>query len=321
MKHKQLIKNIGERDISLSMNNEPHLERIALIGKALSSPARLQIMNYLKVEPKSIQEIAAGLGLPVSSTALHISILEEARLVVTESQPGLRGTMRVCLCTTESILINVSHPDFDPAGKSISVEMPVGGYHSWDVEATCGLADENGLMEHCDTPIAFYSPHRLRAQLLWFQQGYVEYRFPNSCDPIAEEQEISFSMELCSEAPGYMENWPSSITISVNGNELGTYCSPGDFGRRRGLLTPEVWQYGRTQYGLLKTFSVRGDGGYIDGELVNPALTIADLALKQHPYISLLIEIRPDAQYVGGINIFGERYGDYAQGIIMRIVY
>ena len=79
-------------------------------------------------------------------------------------------------------------------------------------------------------------------------------------------------MEICSEAPGYLEHWPSDITISINGHEVGTYCSPGDYGARRGNLTPLCWPNGRTQYGILKTFSVREHGGYIDGALVNQQL-------------------------------------------------
>ena len=128
-------------------------------------------------------------------------------------------------------------------------------------------------------------------------------------------------MELCSEAPGYLEVWPSDITVSVNGVEITTYCSPGDFGARRGRITPDYWPNGRTQYGLLKNFAIRRDGCYLDKVLVNPSVCLDDLKLEEKPYISLTIAVKKDARNVGGINLFGEKFGDYEQGIVMRMVY
>lgn len=43
--------------------------------------------------------------------------------------------------------------------------------------------------------------------------------------------------------------------------------------------------------------------------------------LDAHPYISFEIRAKPEAENAGGVNIFGEKYGDYPQGICMRIVY
>jgi predicted transcriptional regulator len=177
------------------------------------------------------------------------------------------------------------------------------------------------LIDRFDSPKAFFSPQRWQAQLIWFQQGYVEYRFPNYAESHLSVRELSFSLEICSEAPGFMENWPSDITVSINGVELTTYRCPGDFGARQGNYTPCGWQNGKTQYGILKTFSVRQNGGFIDGSLVNPQISISSLNMENKPYISFKIEIKEDAQYVGGINIFGEKFGDYPQGIIMRVIY
>lgn len=320
-KAKEPVKIIGERDIELSLSNPSHHEKIALIGKALSSPARLNILNLLKNTALSIQEIANILSLPVSSTAAHIKCLEEARLVVTETQPGTHGSMRVCICSMQKFMLETFDSETDVIDNTIVIDMPVGHYYQCSVEPTCGLVDENSSLGPYDTPSAFFSPNRTKAQLLWFQQGYVEYRFQNLTNPLLKLNELSFSMELCSEAPGFLEDWPSDITISVNGHELMTYCSPGDFGARRGRFTPKFWPNGRTQYGLLKTFSVCADGCYLDKKLVNSSVCLADLQLENRPYISLMLEVKADAQNVGGINLFGERFGDYAQGIVMSLIY
>ena len=204
---------------------------------------------------------------------------------------------------------------------TISIEMPIGSYYDCDIIPTCGLASEIGPIDTYDKPASFFSPNRLQAQLLWFQQGFVEYRFQNALKKEFTLKELSFSMELCSEAPGYMEHWLSDITISCNDKELTTYRSIGDFGARRGRFTPAFWPNGQTQYGLLKIFSITNSGVYLDKELVNPNLTLADLHLDAKPYISLKIEIKNDAEHIGGINLFGEKFGDYPQGIIMNLVY
>ncbi|MEW4413566.1 helix-turn-helix domain-containing protein [Clostridium sp. AN503] len=320
-KEKKPVRIIGERNISLHLSNQEHHERICQIGKAISSPARLQILGLLKNAVMSVQELADTLHIPISSAALHIKNLEEAGLIITETQPGKHGSMRVCTCSMQSFFLQNSDTDADSASNSIFMDMPVGNYYQWDIQPTCGLADENGIIDGYDDVRTFYSPARGRAQLLWFHSGYIEYRFPNIGNPLLSPSEISFQMEICSEAPGYLEHWPSDITISINGHEVGTYCSPGDYGARRGNLTPLCWPNGRTQYGILKTFSVREHGGYIDGALVNQQLGLKQLKLNEQQYISLRIQIKETAHNIGGINLFGEKYGDYPQGIVMSLVY
>ena len=128
-------------------------------------------------------------------------------------------------------------------------------------------------------------------------------------------------MELGSEAPGYREIWPSDIRIIVNGHETAVYRSPGDYGARRGKLTPEDWASWSTQYGLLKTFSVRGIGSYIDDTLYSSKVRIGQLKLDEFPYISLRIAVDETAGHCGGVNLFGEKFGDYPQNIVMTVAY
>lgn len=315
------FKNIGEHDINLRLSNSAHHDKIAQIARALSSPQRLQILNVLKDTVLNIQEIAQTLEFPLSTTAQHIKVLEEAGLIATESKPGIRGSMRLCTCNMHSFILQTYDSDRTSNEKTITTEMPVGQYFAFNVKVPCGLADENGPIDGYDSLRAFYFPRRGNAQLLWFHQGFVEYRFPNLCNPSLPLQEISFSMEICSEAPGHQDFWPSDITVSVNGCELTTYTSPGDFGNRRGNLTPPVWPNGSTQYGLLKQFSVKKDGVFLNEHCVGKHVTLDDLRLLEHDFITLRIEIKENARNVGGLNLFGEKYGDYPQGIVMRLTY
>ncbi len=318
------VKNIrisNDRNITLHLGDPEHIDRILKIGKAISVPARLEILDILKNTPRSLQEISSLLDIPLSSVALHIRHLEDAGLVITENQPGTRGAMRVCVCCFNTFSLTLFNAAVESFNKTVSMEMPIGNYFDCKIHPTCGIADENGAIGAYDSVNTFYSSARTHAQLIWFSKGYLEYRFPNIINELLDMEEISFSMELCSEATGFMENWPSDITISINNVDIVTYLSPGDFGARRGKLTPEVWANGSTQYGLLKTFSVRNTGSYIDGYAVGSNVTIADLKLNECDHISLKISVKEDARHVGGVNIFGSKFGDYPQGIIMSITY
>lgn len=294
-------------------------EEICNIGKALSSPVRLEILKLLFDSSLSIVEISERLNIAQSSAALHVKMLETAGLINAEVQPGTRGAVKLCSRKKDTITIDL----MDVAGcvhEVETVDMPIGAYTAIQAHPTCGIADEKGVIGNEDTESCFFLPEHYRAQLLWNAAGYVEYSFPNRVPSNCEVSSISFSMEICSEAANYREDWPSEITVWINGLECGTFLSPGDFGARKGKFTPKIWGAGATQYGLLTTWVVKQDGCYINEERVGD-VTIKDIGLISDQHITLRIGNKEDAQYIGGFNIFGERYGDYQQNIIMSIEY
>ena len=120
--------------------------------------------------------------------------------------------------------------------------------------------------------------------------------------------------------PGAPPNWPSDITVAVNGRELGVWTSPGDFGDQRGIYTPSWWKLKGSQYGMLKSWRVTPDGGFIDGVKIS-SLTPKDLGhISAHHLIGLKIEVKPDARHPGGVNIFGRGFGNYDQDIVLRLI-
>lgn len=125
---------------------------------------------------------------------------------------------------------------------------------------------------------------------------------------------------MCSEAPGYEQDWPSDITVRVNGMEIGMWTSPGDFGDRRGRLNPQWWPDGSTQYGSLKTWHVNREQTTLDREKVSD-VSLNELNITKSPKIRLQIGIHPEAVHQGGLNLFGRGFGDYEQNIIMKINY
>ena len=118
----------------------------------------------------------------------------------------------------------------------------------------------------------------------------------------------------------YRDPWKSDIVVEINGKRLGTWTCPSDCGGRRGLLTPNWWSDTSTQYGFLKNWRVDRSGSYLDNQRLSD-VCLDDLELGRQPYIGVRIGVPADAEYVGGLNLFGEQFGDYPQSLVLRIGY
>jgi rhodanese-related sulfurtransferase/DNA-binding transcriptional ArsR family regulator len=70
------------------MNNGKHrefkdqiFEQFARIGKAFSSPKRLEILDLLAQAERTVEEIARETAMPVASTSQHLQVLKGTRMV------------------------------------------------------------------------------------------------------------------------------------------------------------------------------------------------------------------------------------------------
>jgi predicted transcriptional regulator len=298
------------------LRDEAQVERVM---KALASPNRIRILCHLADRQASVNDIASALELPLSTTAAHVEALEEAGLIHTEFEPASRGLKKVCSRMADQVVLTLPKID-EPHQQAIEQGMPIGAYTDCQVSPTCGLVTESKIIGMLDDPASFYEPHRVDAQLLWFHQGSVEYRFPNRLPSGSVVEALRLSMEICSEAPLYNERWPSDITVWINGVDLGFWTSPGDFGGERGRLTPDWWAPNSTQYGLLKVWHVSERETEVDGMRIS-GVTIRDLNLGRSPAITVRIGVKPEARYVGGLNLFGSRFGNYPQDLVLRLTY
>ncbi|KMS93909.1 hypothetical protein BVRB_026700 [Beta vulgaris subsp. vulgaris] len=197
--------------------------------------------------------------------------------------------------------------------------MPLGLYTSCEVSAPCGLCSTEGIIGLLDVPETYLEPDRMKAGLIWFTRGFLEYQFPNNAKLAQNTIEVlEFALELSSEVPGTSADWPSDITLSVNGTEIGTWTSPGDFwGQARrlyaGLVEAQgqpVWQ-AQELAGDDRWYLCRRDEDFTD--------LVGGPGPGNHHSIRLRIAVKPDAKHPGGINIFGRGYGNYDQEIIMRL--
>ncbi len=295
-------------------------EALQQIAHALSSPVRLEIMRVLGGKCMNVGEIAAALDLPMSTAALNVKILEEAGIINTQNQPGVRGSMKVCSRRLDTINISLD-PPWEQADTCLSMTMPIGCYSiAEDIEPTCGLAGETNVIGEMDYPMSFYEPDRFRAQLIWFRRGFLEYRFAVAKMGMIIPDWLEISFEACSEAPLYRDPWKSDIALEINGIRVGVWTCPSDCGGRRGALTPEWWSDLNTQFGFLKTWRVDATGATLDKEPVS-GVTLEQLQLQKNPYISVRIGVPADAANVGGLNLFGEKFGDFAQTLTLRLGY
>ena len=288
--------------------------------KGLASAVRVKILKLLHVDgPLNVNEIAEILKLPQSTISSNVQVLEEAGLIRSESQKARKGNQKICHSTFDEVLV-VFKDDLKPIkSKSIEVSMPLGLYTRCEVSAPCGLCSTEGIIGLLDVPDTFLDPGRMNAGLVWFTRGYVEYQFPNNAKLSNSEIEaVEFVMELSSEVPGTSADWPSDITLSVNGVDVGTWTSPGDFGDKRGVYTPDWWKPKGSQYGKLKSWRIGADGTYIDGMKISD-VALSELDIASHHSIRMRIGVREDAKHPGGINIFGRGFGNYDQDIVLRL--
>lgn len=288
--------------------------------RALASEVRVSILKLLHVAgPLNVNDIAARLEQPQSTVSSNIQILVDAGLVRTETQKAKKGNQKICHSLFDEVMV-MFKDDIRPLRENIiEVEMPLGLYTSCEVTAPCGLCSAEGIIGLLDVPDTYLDPDRMKAGLMWFTRGYVEYQFPNNARLAQRNvKSLEFSMELSSEVPGTSADWPSDITVAVNGQDVATWTSPGDFGDQRGVFTPDWWKLKGSQYGKLKGFRVTQAGTYIDGMKVSP-VSIKDLDLDRHHSIRLRVGVRADARHPGGINIFGRGFGNYDQDIVLRI--
>lgn len=291
------------------------------IMRSLASDVRVRMLEHLTRQgPRNVNQVAAELDLPQSTVSSNIQILVDAGLVQTRSEKGRKGSQKICHSTFTEMLIAFKDPTPPQAANAIEVAMPIGLYTRCEVSAPSGLCSPEGVIGLLDVPDTFLDPDRMRAGLLWFTRGFVEYQFPNNAKLAGVSvQAVELAVELSSEVPGTSKDWPSDITVAINGHEVDVWTSPGDFGDKRGKFTPDWWKLAGSQYGDLKRWSITPEGTFRDGQKVSDC-SLGDLGLNDHRSIRVRIGVKEDARHPGGLNIFGRGFGNHDQDIVLKLI-
>lgn len=286
-----------------------------VVYEALASSVRLHIIQLLSKNKMSIKDLATALGLSSAIVTMHVKKLEKAGIIKTEKI----GQKKISSLKVDKIEIFFPTKIMNALDTKES-SIPIGHYTDYLVTPTCGLATSDAFIGNIDEPKYFMDSKRMDAQILWFTQGFIEYQTPNLLSESEKLEMIEISMELSSEYPAANNHWLSDITFSLNEFELGTWTSPGDYADVRGRRTPEWYPDNQNQYGLLKTIRITNQGTYIDGEKLSN-MTIDNFVTPPIDLWKYRIEVKADAEHVGGCTLFGKNFGNYDQDIKLKIFY
>ncbi len=291
-----------------------------LLYEALDSDVRLGILEELLTHGElNLAYFAKRFGVSNGAITAHIKKLHAAGLIEISTSSGVRGTQKICCLATDKVIV-----DFQPRpqteGRVEAAQIDIGHYVGYEVHKTCGIATAEHIIGGFDDPACFSFPERVKAGILWLGYGYVEYLVPNYLTEENSLKELTFSLEIASEAPGYAAYFPSDIHFLVNGTDLGVYTSKGEYNDRAGTCNPPWWYGNLGQYGKKITISVGQEGTQIGGVKVSD-VTLSSLGLKAGTQIRFRIQVPENAENRGGFTLFGKGFGDYDEGIVCKFIY
>lgn len=301
---------------------EVESESATRLFRVLSSETRVLILSLLSHNVMNVAELTAALDLPHSTVSVNIKQLVEAGLLQVEYVPGSHGTQKLVSKRYDEVLVRLPGVAVEAtaAEDMVEIRMPIGNYRHVEAVATCGLASDTRYIGALDDPRSFFEPDHVFAQILWFKSGFVEYAFPNNIPFGSRLTRVEFSAEVCSEAPNYDLNWPSDITLWINGIEVGTFTSPADFGGVPARFMPNWWHIDQTTHGELKNWTVTPEGSFLDGQPLSN-VTVGQIEVPGCTHLTVRLGVKADAGNIGGMNLFGRKFGNYPQDLLMRLHY
>ena len=337
---KELLHSIDTEEQSISresrlvaLNLYDDEERIEKIASALSLKVRRDIIKLVNNYPNcSINDISWKMNIPISNASFHVKSLVSAGILAYSSNTKKKGNEKRIILGSHFYSLALGKNESHPRGsfEVRNITIPIGSYSKYKVNPPCGIYLGDSVRYAFDTPAVFSVPDRFSAQLIWLNNGYLEYTLPifdyNYYQSKVEYFDrrsiysVSFQFEICSEAAGYDQNYKSDVTFSAAGRELFTFTLSGDYGERRGRLNPDTYPNHLTQYGLLKTVDIRFDGTYLDEKRVSD-ISIEDLELDKNDMLKFRFEVKENAAHVGGFNLFGDKIGDHGGHISVSITY
>ncbi len=315
------MKIIADKDYDgiANLSFEKESDTICAIAHAFNSPIRLNMLNQIYEKHRTLKELAELNDLALSTAAFHVDILKDVGIVNIEYVPSKRGFIRLVYPTVFSFHLSTKSQNNISNSCHEKISMPVGYFSTlYDVNVGGAFVTNDEIVGAYQSD--FFKPSRFEAQLIWTHDGSFEYAFP--CSFLSQKKciELSFSLEICSEASGYNNDYKSDITFWLNGKELCTYTCPGDFGGRRGINNPPWWPDTHSQYGQLKMITINNKGVYLDGVFQPSKLTLNNFSLDGSKPILFRVGNKPDAKFPNGMNIFGKDFGDHAQDIELNII-
>ncbi len=318
MKSYRKLNTIAQLDII----NDSDIPKIAELCAALGSETRLKILKLMQTPPyiKTVPQLVRETGIPTTTLLHHLEKMEKAELIYIRYKSSTHGTLRIITRDLKGADLRFYYNE-NTEKKNSDTEIQtlrVGQFADFSGE-DCSFVTKDKHFHMLGTNC--FLPERFDAELLYSPNGTATYFFSNNAAKYFKVTELCFEMELCSEAPYYDNNYLSDITFWINGKEIATYTSSGDFGDRRGLLNPSWWSSSNTQYGKLVSLSVTEEGATLNGIVSERKVRLSDLQIEQGNKLVFKFGNKSTALNVGGFNVFGRHFGDYPQDICLKITY
>lgn len=314
----------GNAELDLTIENENDIPLIAKICEALGNETRLRILKILQLEEFhqiTVPALSRKLGIPKTTLLHHLHKMEAMNLISIYYTSADHKTSRTVGRDMKSAKITFYYNPHDPVARTDMIatqSIGVGQFVDFVGRSLSFATREENF--HLITDRCFM-PERFAAQQLCAAKGRISYLFNNDTARYHTVTEISISLEICSEAPYYDNNYLSDITFWINGHEIATYLSDGDYGGRKGNLNPAWWPKENTQYGKLVNLSVTENGVLLNGKPTSSPLRLSALKLHEGNKIEFMLGNKDTAEHMGGFNLFGKEFGDYQQDIVLQMYY
>ena len=290
--------------------------------RTLGSEIRMQIVTLLSAGTEmSLGELSAALGVTQGALTTHIRMLEEQDLIRVETRHTAHGLQKVCALKDYEVLLNV-YPAFEENNTKVyQTEVPIGHYTDYSVNAGCGIVTEQTLVGSEDDRRVFSYPERLDAQMLWFHDGFIEYRIPNFLPENNRIVQLTISVEMCCAEQGSDQDLFSDIDYFLNGRKLGSWlASTQDRSVTHGIYTPGWYKSPMRQHGFLKMLVINNAAIYIDGNKIQGTGTDWPF-LDENGEMRFRIETHTSGEHPGGVALYGNRFGNYNQNIQVIVHY
>ena len=306
----------------LSLKNDEDLPAVAALCDALGSEVRLKILRRLQRRPYifTVSELKKDLKMPASTLLFHLEKMQKANLLSILYKSSAYGAQRFVSRKLHGANLSFYYLEEgrDARLHSETQTVGVGAFTEFTGSVFNFCTEDSHFTSMSDD---CYVPERFRAQLAYTPNGQISYRFSNRAAKLHRVKELSFTLEICSQAPYFDNDYLSDITFWINGAEVATYTCPGDFGDHRGLLNPAWWSSANTQYGVLLTLAVDESGVKLNGVPARSCVTLGKLNLQKGNKIEVKFGNKSTARNLGGFNVFGKKFGDYPQDISLTITY
>lgn len=291
------------------------------VFKTLGSDVRMRIVELLCERGEmNMNEIATALDLTNGALTSHIRRLEECGIIQTVTECTGHGNQKICSIKNDQILLTA---DAETETKEIGVydtEVQVGHFSGCDVSAPCGLCSGFSMIGPENDPRMFHNPERLQARMIWFADGYVEYRIPNMLSENQKMVEITFYFEISQDHMDYKEESLADVSFYLNGTRMGMWLTPQEFRVERGIYTPAWWNGQEKQSGVQKMIVVNSWGTYFEGVKCSD-MGLREAALENGKDICFRLAVENQPGHNGGIALYGAGFGNYNQDIRVRIHY